>query len=152
MSTLDQVRAAIVAKLESVDGIGRVHDRERFAKDNSALRGFYEFQGKVLGWNVRRIAKVEKITSLQRYVQLNTWRISGYQSFSDAESSETAFDMLLESIATAFRIDETLAGVISSTTPESGETGIQVEDSGPVMLAGVLCHSARLRLTTIHYL
>jgi hypothetical protein len=82
---------------------------------------------------------------------LNKWRISGFLSLDDANQSEIVFDNLVEAVCDAFRADETLGGLIAGTVMDNPNVaGIQVEDSGPVMFAGVLCHSARLVLYTWH--
>ncbi|MCP4700274.1 MAG: hypothetical protein GY862_25995 [Gammaproteobacteria bacterium] len=44
---------------------------------------------------------------------------------------------------------QTLGGVVCSTVDDS-QAGIQIVDSMPVMFAGVLCHSAKLKLNTWH--
>jgi hypothetical protein len=88
---------------------------------------------------------------LGSYNVLNRWRISGFMSLEDSSASEIVFDNLVEAVCDAFRSDETLGGLIAGTVMDSPNVaGIQVEDSGPVMFAGVLCHSARLVLYTWH--
>jgi len=42
MSTLATIRAAIVAKLNTVAGIGQVHNYERFARAEKDFRALYE--------------------------------------------------------------------------------------------------------------
>lgn len=151
MPTIDQIRTAIAAKISAVPDAGKVHSFERFAKSEKDFRAMYEFNGQVRGWNVRRIGRVEKSPAVSLNSVVNKWRISGFMSLSDAEQSELVFDRLIEAMTDAFIADESLGGVVLSTTPEGQETaGLQLEDSGPVMFAGVLCHSARLILYTWH--
>ena len=57
-------------------------------------------------------------------------------------------DRLIEAVRVAFRHDETLGGVVE-TTMSDGRAGPQLDDSGPAMFAGVLCHHARLTLSTV---
>lgn len=150
MATLAQIRAAIVAKLEGVAGIGNVHDRERYADRHSELKTLFVTGGKVLGWVVRRVRTQEFSPAVGRYVVRHGWQIRGYMSFDDSASSETAFDDLIEDIRDAFRADEELGGLIAGIDVDD-RTGVQVEDSGPVMFCGALCHGCRLALTTEHY-
>lgn len=151
MPTLDQIRNAIAAKIAAVPDSGKVHSYERFAKGEKDFRALYEHGGQVRGWNIRRLTKAETSPALGTYNVLNKWRISGFISLDDAGQSEIVFDNLVEAVCDAFRTDETLGGLIAGTVMDNPNvSGIQVEDSGPVMFAGVLCHSARLVLYTWH--
>lgn len=151
-TTLAQIRTAIAAKISTVANVGKVHEYERFAKGEKDFRILYEHQGQIRGWNIRRLSRGEKSPALNVSGITNKWRISGFMSLEDATGSELTFDGLTEAMIDAFRADETLGGLVFGTTPDGQETvGIQVEDSGPVMFAGVLCHSARLILYTHHF-
>lgn len=151
MPTLAQIREAIAAKVAGVPNIGKVHEFERFAKGEKDFRVMYEHNGQIRGWNIRRISRSETSTALGLSNVINKWRISGFVSMSDADQSELAFEGLLEDLCAAFRADETLGGVVTGTVLENPNVaGLQIEDSGPVMFAGVLCHSARAILYTWH--
>ena len=150
MSALQNLRAAIVAKLQGIAGIGVVHDRERYATAMDALKALYVPPGEnqLRGWFVRRGAIQEFSAGGSRRVQTITWRIQGVMALQDADSSEIAFDNLIETITDTFRADPTLGGLVLTPKPEDEDAGVQVVDSGPVMFANVLCHAARLALTT----
>lgn len=149
--TLDEIRNAIVAKIDGVPNVGQVHGFERYAKAEKDFRAMYEASGKILGWNVRRVSKQTTSPATGRWHATNKWQIKGFMSIDDAGNSELVFDNKIEEIGEAFRLDETLGGLIDGTVLDSPDVaGIQVEDSGPVMFAGVLCHSARLALYTRH--
>ena len=150
--TLAQIRDAIAAKMATVENIGIVHKYERFAKGEKDFRTLYDFNGQILGWNIRRITRVETSQMFGSSEIVNKWRVRGFMSLADALSSELTFDGLVEDLCAAFRADETLGGLINSTViPAQGNiAGLQEEDSGPVMFSGVLCHSASLALYTWH--
>ena len=151
MPTLTQIRDAIAAKMETVANIGPVHKFERFAKGEKDFALMYKFNGQIRGWNIRRIKRTSNSPALGITNVVNMWRISGFMSMHDADQSELAFDGLLEDLCAAFRADETLGGLIAGTVLENPVVaGLQIEDSGPVMFAGVLCHSARGILYTWH--
>lgn len=152
MPTLTQIRDAIAAKMATVADIGKVHKYERFAKGEKDFRLLYEHQGQIRGWNIRRLTRAENSQVMGESNVINRWQIRGFMSMSDADASELVFDGLVEGLCAAFRADETLGGLIMSTViPTMGNlAGLQEEDSGPVMFAGVLCHSARLILHTWH--
>lgn len=148
-------RAAIAAKLAAL-GIGVVHDHEPYAADLSRLKALYQdpASGRLNGWFVRRTATHEFGTALGRFVERVTWQIRGYYALNEADGSELAFDAQIEAIRDGFRVDPTLGGAVHDTSDgeEGGAAGIQVDESGPVLFAGVLCHAATLRLTTMNAL
>lgn len=154
MSDLLTIRTAIVATLNTVPGIGRVHGFERFAQQEKAFRELYQSGDVVLGWHVRRRATRESSEAIGCNTVTHEWKIRGFMSIADAESSELEFDDLIESARDAFRADETLGGAVPSTVIEEGSitvAGLQLIDSGPVKFCGVLCHGAELQLFTRHY-
>ncbi|ATE60167.1 hypothetical protein [Thauera sinica] len=162
MSHLDTVRAAIVARLQSVANIGAVHDYQRYAADLARMKALYvsEIGGKsqVRGWYVSRVSRVETAPFIGRRAVTCGWVIRGYMALADADESEITFDNLVESICDTFRADETLGGTVATTSfagrdndgPE--QVGPQAPEIGPVMFAGVLCHAARLELITRWFL
>lgn len=165
MSSLVEIRAAIVARLESVEGIGRVHDYERYAENMKKLKDLYlvpavpadpEADPPVLaqkaylqGFFVRRISTSVSAPALNSKTVRHRWRIRGYRALDDDGSSELAFDAVLEDIRAAFAADVTLGGVVD-TTHVGPEAGLQLEESAPLIFADVLCHGARFSLITEH--
>lgn len=147
---LAAVRTGIVALLQGLD-IGLVHDRERYAKNDSGMKQLYVREGTLRGWFVRRIRTREESQELGRWVAVHQWRIRGFRALDDDANSEHAFDNDIESIRDAMRNDDTLGGLVDSCII-GNQAGILVEDSGPVLFAGVLCHSATLALQTRVYL
>lgn len=151
MIATTQIRAAIVAVIAAIPGVGQVHDRERYAKTEKDLLAHYGHGGAVLGWFVRRIARRVGRGSTLRNRVVTSWQIRGYASFRDDLASELAFDDLADAVADAFDADDTLGGLIESFESDDGTAGVQLVDAGPVMFAGVLCHSVRLNLVTVHH-
>lgn len=150
MATLQQIRDAIKATMDAVPGVGIVHNRERYIESLADFKTLFVTGAELKGWIIRRTGFRVTSSALGRDTVVNRWRIDGWAGFDDAASSELAFDNLIEEIRAAFRADESLGGVVAGTVID-GEAGIQLDDSGPVMFAKVLCHSARLRLATRHY-
>lgn len=149
--THTQIRNAIAAVISGVTDIGKVHKFERFSKGEKDFRTQYDYNGQVRGWNVRRISRSETPVAVGVHNVISRWRISGFMSLSDADESELVFDTLLDDLCSAFRADETLGDVVASTVLDNPNVaGLQIEDAGPVMFAGVLCHSARGILHTWH--
>lgn len=153
MATLSTIRAAIKTKLQGVANIGVVHDYERFASRESDFQTLYKdtVSGRILGWNFYREATLEEELSIGDVRRVHTWRIHGFMGLDDADATGKTFEDLIEAIATAFRADPTLGGVVLANKDlddEFGQVGIQVDQVDTVMFAGVLCHRARLRLLT----
>jgi hypothetical protein len=153
MATVAQIRAAILAKLQAVANIGKVHDYERFAAREADMQALYKdaTDGRIRGWNFYRTATAERDLDLGEVRRLHEWRFSGFLSLDDADATGKSFDDLVEAIATAFRTDRTLGGLVIDVKDmdnETGPSGIQIESIEPVMFAGVLCHRAQLSLVT----
>ncbi|HYE35503.1 hypothetical protein [Methylocaldum sp.] len=151
----DAIRTAIVAKLNSVADIGRVHAYERYANQMADLSALYAWdagsgQKQLRGWFARRVGIQESKPSEPTFRETITWQIRGYLALSDAAASELAFDDLIDAIRAAFRADDTLGGAVATCWIDD-EAGIQSDDAGPVLFANVLCHSARLILKTRRY-
>lgn len=158
--SLQAIRAGLVAFIAAVPGIGIVHSHERYAKDEAKFRDLYvqDLGGgkKVInGWWVRRVATTEYTVDIGgQAIVVHTWRIRGYRALSDTDESELAFDAVIEGIRDAVRADLSLGGVCEpGPLFDNGDRqeGVQVMDVGPVMFAGVLCHSAVLELKTWSY-
>ncbi|WP_430391074.1 hypothetical protein [Dyella sp. 20L07] len=147
------IRTAIVTRLNAVPNIGVVQPYERYALKMDQLKALYVADGQLRGWFVRR-EKIREIGKIQpRSVEYIRWRIQGLMALDDAGETELAFDNLVEAVRDAFRGDDTLSGTVAQCSlPDGSAAGIQLDDAGPVMFAGVLCHGARLALNTVRYL
>lgn len=149
----DPIRAAIVDILSSVPNIGRVQAYERYAERNAELTTHYSNGSQLLGWFVRRVGVLDQPRSADdcsTFLEVVRWQIRGYMALDDAAATELAFDELLNVIRGKFRSNITLNGTVMTTFSDQ-QAGIAVEDSGPVLFGGVLCHAARLNLITKRY-
>lgn len=153
MPTLAEVRAAVHGVVAGVSGIGVVHDYERFASGSDDFKALYysATHAQIRGWNLRRVARAEASNARGRHMVTARWQIRGYLALDDSAASEKTFDSLVEDVIDAFRADDTLGGVVD-TCIVGDAAGAQLEEAGPVMLAGALCHGARLALATRWYL
>lgn len=153
MTGHERIRAALVALLQTVPGIGSVHSYERFSKNPKDFQALYQ-QGKYIrGFYVRRQSWRETAYSSTRNKVRTRWFIRGFASLVDAEASELAFDLLLDELAATVRAEPVLFDAeengLCHTVTDDGAS-LQLEESGPVMFAGVLCHGATFSLTTEH--
>lgn len=150
--TITQIREAIKAKIVGLDNPGPVHDYERHADDIATLITLYKASDdKLRGWHIRRVSTREASSALGRALVTHRWQIRALQGFEDDQASEKAFDLRIEQLRDAVRADDALGlGASGVTTITEDAAGIQVDDSGPAMFAGALCHFARLTLYTRH--
>lgn len=147
MSGADMIREAIAAALESVPNIGRIHRYERYLKNQGELAALYAYEGQLRGWHVRRVAIQEGKLGDDAPDEVQHWQIRGYMAVSDAGESELVFDRLIDAARDRFRVDPTLGGTVA-TTWVGDAAGLQMQDSGPALFAGVLCHKVVLTLAT----
>jgi hypothetical protein len=105
------------------------------------------------GWHVRRTRFRNKKPYNGRRVIVTTWQFTGFMAFDESGGSELLFDTVIDNITDAFKVKESLEGVVDSTwqTDQDDIQGFQLDNQEPVMFAGVLCHRARGILVTKHY-
>jgi len=151
--TAADIREAIAATLRAIPSIGMVQDYERYAKAMDQLKALYVADGQLRGWFIRREKLTEQGKIQPSSVEYTRWRIQGLMAIDDEAKSELTFDSLVEAVRTGFRRNDTLNGTVAQCSlPDGSASGIQIDDAGPVMFAGVLCHGARLSLNTVRYL
>ncbi|MFZ2868708.1 hypothetical protein, partial [Zavarzinia sp.] len=154
MSALDDIRAAIVARLTALVDIGQVHAYERLAKETKGFADLYGWapagggQREVRGWNVRRTASRGQAQPGGTLV-ITAWRLTGFLSMVDLEASAHTADTLADAVAATFRADPGLGG-LAIGDPVEGIDGPVLALSRPVMFAGVLCHELQLDWVTEH--
>lgn len=147
----DLVRAEIASILSAVVNIGRVQPFERYCDRNKELLDHYVDNNQLRGWFVRRVSVLEQSPTMgDRTLETVRWQIRGYMALDDEAETELAFDDLLDLIRQAFRDKHDLNGVVMTTISDS-QAGLAIEDTGPVLFGGVLCHSARASLITKRY-
>jgi hypothetical protein len=148
-------KAAIVALLNAVTNIGRVHSFERYVREEAPFRSLYLFtpaggSEHLRGWWLRNTAISEMQLGVGRTLNEYSFELRGFMALKDADATETIFDELIEALRARYRLDPTLGGV-NLAEPLGSEDGIQKDDAGPVTFCNVLCHSALLTLKTREY-
>jgi hypothetical protein len=150
--SLQAIRSAIAATLLAVPNIGVVHEYERYSHDLAKLKELYYSKAhrQLRGWFVRRTATKENGILPPRYLEEVNWQIRGVISLDDGAQSELVMDELIEAVRDAFRANRTLSGTVLKIgqLPATASRGLQMDDFGPVMFGGVLCHGVRLSLVT----
>ena len=157
MSTVAQIRAAIVAKHAAVADVGAVHEYERYVREEAKFRDLFVVDQvggtkQLRGWWWRRVATQERTLSTATVMNVHTWQARGYMALNDDDATELDFDAQIEAFRDAVRLDPTFGGVCDQNSMNDEDDGVQLLDAGPVKFCGVLCHSAVLQLKTWSYL
>lgn len=149
----ERIRVALVALLQSVPGLGTVHNYERFSKNPRDFQALYQQGRDIRGFYLRRQSWRELPYSSTRNKVRTRWTIRGFASLVDADATELAFDRLLDAAAARVRSRPVLFdeqdNALCHTVTDDGAS-LQLEESGPVMFAGALCHAATFSLSTEH--
>lgn len=146
------IRAQIKAILETVTGIGVVHDYERWAVNWADILSQFKpsNQAKINGWMITRTETEERVHAFGQNQAVHSFLIRGVYSLDDSEASEKTFQDLIEAIRERFRSNFNLNGSCQSIYPEFGEwagkAGIQADTVEARMFGGVLCHYCELGL------
>lgn len=153
------IRTQIKTILESVTGIGVVHDYERWTNDWKKTLEFFkpENQDNFNGWMVTRTATEERAKVFGKNIASHNFLIRGIYTLDDAAASEKIFQDLIEGIRTAFRTNFTLNGTCITTYVDidsmngGGKLGIQVKTVEVRTFASALCHYCELQLGAQEY-
>jgi hypothetical protein len=144
------LRTAIVARAAAVAGMGPVHDRERFIRDQAALKALYvstfdegeRLQGWFVSWRAMRPTLPDE--------RQDTWVLVGYRAVDDASDSETEFATLADSVIQSFRDYDPL-GIPGVATLGDGLAGPSLKGMDHVMFCAVLCHRIEIELITASF-
>jgi hypothetical protein len=149
------IRAQIKTILESVSGIGIVHNYQRYANDWNTILSLFRPTGKgvINGWMISRSNTPERIITLGQVDRAHSFLIRGFYSHDDVSASEIIFQALLDSVQAAFRKNLDLNGSCDNTSPEFGEgsgmSGLQIKTIDLRMFGSVLCHYCELTIGAV---
>jgi hypothetical protein len=139
--SLATIRTKIKEILQTVSGIGQVHDYGRWTADWSKFLSAFKSVDKINGWLITRRSSTEEPFGENVppvHHRTHEFVIEGYYSLRDNVASERDFQDLVEAICEAFRGDLTLGGTALMSEPP------QVESIDSSTLGGVLVHQARI--------
>ncbi len=151
--TVNQIIAAIAARLQALPQAGVVHQRLRYATDHKKLLALFGWNGTVRGWTIRRRATIETSQGRGRNHVQHVFEIVLIAGFTD-DDSQVEFDRLIEDARDAFRVDDTLGDLVATTGTGDGPgsvIGLQLEEAQPAMFAGILVHLGQMTLATRHH-
>jgi len=153
---LTDIREQIKAMLSAVEGVGVVHDYERWATEwNKFLRLFKDAEGKINGWTFVRAQTAQRQATLGEIDRAHVIRFRGYAHLRDAEASEIVFQGVIDRLIDKFNEAEAenLGGACLTTHPDwgpmAGAVGLQIDRVEPRKFGAVLCHYAEGRLCAL---
>ena len=157
---LATIRPQIKALIESVAGVGVVHDYERYSADPATVLAFFQtVEGQPLkGWFFKLARRDEFTKSNKRSLLVYTFDVSALYSEADAAATEKTFTDLIMAVCDKFRLlaNVTLAGTCERTDTEAGplagRTGLQVDSIEYLRLSGTLVHFARMKLAAQEFI
>ncbi len=145
---LSEIRIQIKTLLETVPGIGKVHDFERWTTDwNAFLNYFKDSHNRINGWVITRSETSERLQSPEAVnVSAHTFVIKGYYGLQDSLESEKIFQDLIESVRSVLRVNSTLNGTCRRIYPPS----VNILANRPY--AGILMHQCEIHLKVEEYI
>ncbi len=136
-SNLAAIRAAIVAMIEGVSGVGTVHARSRVTHDwGDFIAQFVDSNNIVNGWTVMSTAVEEERLTNRSLVIRHEFTLRHYRGVDDANASEVSFDNHVEAVRDDFRESYDLSATCELHTPLT----VPIKDIR--MFGSVLCHYA----------
>ena len=142
--SLSLIRTELKTILESVSGIGQVHDYKRYSADWGSYKKLFTKDKKVNEWEIQRDGFSTSPTGSQSRsgkVKDITHRITirGFYAFNDACASEKTFDTLCDAITDKLIQDQGLGGQAELIgIPIAGEITFNY-------LGDVLCHMVEIK-------
>jgi len=145
------IREQIAAILGAVDGMGIVHQYQRWSADlKKFLSLFKDADGKINGCIIARKKTVSRNLAFGKEEDAHIYMIRFYYGLKDADATELRFQKLLEDSKQALRTNSTLNGTCETISPDwgpmKGSAGLQIDDVDIRAFGGVLCHCGECRL------
>jgi len=142
------IRAALATLLNSVD-LGVFYEKERFSKNTRDMATLYGEQ--INGGYIRLISRKRINNYDDRHVITLRYQIVYLLSFIDENDSQLTFEDNLEFFDDAFMASDEIEPTTQASHRTDEGAGLSVDDTQPVMFAGVLCHRALMNLTVEYF-
>lgn len=145
---LAEIRTEIKNLLETVPGIGKVHDYERWTTDwKTFLSYFKDADNRINGWTITRRRTSERIHAASAVnIATHVFEISGYYGLKDSQESEKTFQGLIELVCSVLRENNSLNGNCLRSEPP------QLTMVYHHTLSGILVHACDIRLAVDEYI
>jgi len=116
----EAIIAQIKTVLESVSGVGTVHDYDRYSLSLGAyVELMKDENGDVNGWTIEPEEGAGELETVAQYQLSHRFRIIGVYALNDEDESSKTFRALVRSIMLTFAANPTLNGAVILAVPES---------------------------------
>lgn len=134
------IRASLKALMDTVTGIGMVHDYSRWAASESELKALFQkvANGPLHGWEITRRGFQEIRSTGDKYKVTHDYMIIGHYAIKDSAASEKVFNAIVDLVNQKI-IDTKLANTEGKTLPKA-----TIKEW---VFGGVLCHRVELSLS-----
>lgn len=139
------ILAKIKSTLEGVTDIGQVHDYVRWNADWSDMLTMFRDSStaQIRFWDITRKRTAEEARSGRTNYRTHIFRIRGFMSLDDSESTEKTFQDLIEQVVAVFRNQPTLGGVALTVEP------LQVDNVDHAVVTDILCHMVESTISIV---
>ena len=140
---LSTIRTQLKTLIETVTGIGKVYDHEKFSADLKTRDDTFIKSGVLNVWDMRIIGIPEYTVTGSNAVEYNKWQfqIRGRYAYNDSEDSDITVANLVKSICELFRGRATIDNTANRWIPP-----IVAEWSNKMQFCGVLCHDIGINI------
>ena len=145
--SLADIRTQLKTIVESVDGIGKVHDYDRWTVDwKTLLSLFTDENNKLNGWVITCPRSDERIHASTVNMRKHLIKIEGIYGQKDSAGSEKTFRDLLEKVCDKLRENDSLNGSCLTSDPPTVAKVIRRR------FGGVLAHAGEIHLPVDEYI
>lgn len=149
-SNYNTIAADIKTKMQTISGIGNVHDYYRWNKEASKFLALFAYtpaggSQQIRGWELSRISATEHKRGA--FFRHHRFKITGYMSLRDADATDKTFQTLVDDICEKFRTADGGAtwDYRNGDSPEESPAQAGVLDVR--QFGEILCHYAEIFLS-----
>lgn len=157
--SLENIRAQTAAIAAGVDGIGVVHEYERWAADWNKMLALFKVEdddgSRINGLMITRKTTARRKVNVGEIELAHVLVLRMVMGLKDAAATELTFQALVDALADAFddNDNETLNDTCDTIRPDwgpmEGAVGLQIDIVEPRMFGSVLCHFFEGRLCAL---
>jgi len=111
------IRAQIKTVLESVSGIGIVHDYRRHSRSWATLKALFASAGTVSAVTFYRVACPADRDTMPTILRRHSFKLDFLRELDDAAATEKTFQALLDAVFEVFKANQTLGGTCQNVDP-----------------------------------
>lgn len=147
------ISSALAALVGNVEGVGQVHERERWSDNWTELLEQMKADGRINSIMFSRRTTTRRQRTVGEVEVAHVFGLRLVYSFSDVNNSEADFQSLVDRLETAVLGDETIGDSCETTHPDwgpmNGAVGLQIDVIEPRIFGKTLCHVMEGRICAL---